>query len=386
MKKREIIKLINLNQTIRKYDNKLNSISTFYININELKEEFKELVEDFNVLQREIDTSRNIIEESKRAISLYRCDHQVRLEYSGCFINHSKCVLCGKEINGDNHYSDTIYNDVNRNRYTAMFSANFYDENAEYDVTGGYDIDDVYGIVLDILKDKNDEEDVDLVQEIKKLNLEKCEIDERKKEKQYYILIVSGSNKQMISNRGYITCDKIPISTKFAYCLTGIPRVNVEVFDNEDTFLSTEFKEKFEKNRSDNTRFVDYNTLEELKKKLDREENVPFDIIIDISSLYEYSIDNGQITSKKIDIDFKELFPDSYVIKIEDYGKISDKELLEILKEKFVTYNKSYGYIRKNKNALYARREDFYTVEDDAISTLDVNDACKNIRRVLVKK
>jgi len=385
VKKREIIELINLNQTIKKYD-KSRDTSMLFININELKEIFGELQEEFNVLQREIDTARKIVEDSKRAISLCKCDHQVRLQYSGCFINHSKCVLCNKEINGDNHYSSTIYNDVNRNRYTVMFKANFYDENAECDLTDGYYKDDVYKIILDILEHRDDEEEIDLVQEIKKLNLDKCKVDERKKDKQYYILIVSGSNKQMISDRGYITSDKIPISTEFSYCLTGIPRVNVEVFDNKDAFISTEFKEKFGKNRSDNTRFVEYNTIEEFKREIDREKEVPFDIIIDMSSLYEYRIDNGEIISKKIDIDFKEIFPDSYVIKIDDYGKKNNIELLKLLNDKLLTYSEAYGYIRKNRNSFYASEEDFYMARDDNIRTADIDDVCKNIRRVLVKR
>ena len=55
------------------------------------------------------------------------------------------------------------------------------------------------------------------------------------------------------------------------------------------------------------------------KKELDNEKDVPFDIIIDMSSLYDYKIDNGKIISEKVDINFKEIFPDSYVIKIDDF-------------------------------------------------------------------
>ena len=160
------------------------------------------------------------------------------------------------------------------------------------------------------------------------------------------------------------------------------------MFDIEDTFKSKQFTDKLDINKVRNIRCVSYETVEELRREIDNEKNVPFDIIIDMSSLYNYKIDNCKIIPEKIDINFKEMFPNSYVIKIDDYGSKKKIEILEILKEQLLKYNEAYGYINPAKHyfGVIDDEDDFYKVNGDSVGTTDVNDIYKTVRRVLVRK
>ena len=107
-----------------------------------------------------------------------------------------------------------------------------------------------------------------------------------------------------------------------------------------------------------------------------------------MSSLYDYKISDGKIFSEKVDINFNEIFPDSYIIKIDDFGVKKQKEILAILKDKLLSYNEAYGYIKPKKNySMYRKEEDdFYKVNGDSLGTSEVNDIYKNVRKVLSKR
>lgn len=181
MIKKDIVNLITLNKIVlenKKYE-------------DIVLPDYKELNSEFEILKKEIDTGKNTLQEANKMIKSYNCcNHLVRLEYS-CFLrNDSECVLCGKSFLGDCHVNGgTIYDDTNRNRYVVMFKGIFFDDDEIY-CCDGYDKNDVYDILLKVLEEKNDDDEIDFVQEIKKLNINKCRIDERRKERIYYILIV----------------------------------------------------------------------------------------------------------------------------------------------------------------------------------------------------
>lgn len=380
MKKREIVNLIELNKMI--------------LAGNRYKEivipKFDELNEELDILKMEVQEGIKKYEESRKKIKEYSCDHSVRFHYPGGFgyMCNDKCIFCEKVIEGDNIvHSNTIYDDVNRNRYCVRFTTNyFYD--CDFFCDNAYTEREVYDLLLNIIENIDDEEEIDFVQLLKNLNIKDCKIDERRKEKTHYILIISGSNKFSISEDQYITSNKIPLITNFASLFTSIPGIRIELMDNEDTFKSKQFTDKLDINKMRNIRCAHYETIEELRREIDNEKNVPFDIIIDMSSLYNYKIDNCKIIPEKIDINFKEMFPNSYVIKIDDYGSKKKIEILEILKEQLLKYNEAYGYINPAKHyfGVIDDEDDVYKVNGDSVGTTDVNDIYKNVRRVLVRK
>ena len=380
MKKREIFNLIELNKKI------LDGARYKKIIIPK----FDELKVELDILKREVEEGIKILEEAQEKRKQCNCDHSVRFHYPGGwgYMCDDKCVFCGKGFAADNvHRGDTIYEDVNRNRYCVRFTTNyFYDDDFYCD--DAYTEREVYDLLLKIIENIDDDEEIDFVQLLKNLNIKNCEVDQRRKEKTHYILIISGSNKYSISDRGYIRCDRIPLLSDFASLFTSIPNIRIELLDNEESFKDKKFTDKIDINKVRNIRCAHYETIEELKKELDNEKDVPFDIIIDMSSLYDYKIDNEKIISEKVDINFKEIFPNSYVIKIDDFDSREQAEILEILKEQLLKYDEAYGYIKPKKNYSMHRREedDFYKVDGDSLGTTDVNDVYKNVRRVLVKK
>lgn len=379
MKKREIVNLIKLNKKV--------------LDGNRYKKivipKFDELKDELNILKREAEEGIKVSEEAQKKIKECNCDHSVRFHYPGGwgYMRDDECIFCGKGFAADNvHRGDTIYEDINRNRYCVRFTTNyFYDD--DFYCVNAYSENEVYDLLLKIIEDLDDDE-IDFVQLLKNLNIKDCEVDERRKEKTYYILIISGSNKYSIGDRGYITCDRIPLISDFASLFTSIPNVRIELFDNEKSFKDNNFTDKININKVRNIRCAHYETIEELKKDLDNEMNVPFDIIIDMSSLYDYKIDNDKIISEKVDINFKEIFPNSYIIKIDDFGNIQQIDILKLLKEHLPKYNEAYSYIKPKKNYSMYREEngDFYKARDDNLVTCDVNDVYKGLRRVLVKR
>lgn len=380
MKKKDIVNLIELNKKILDGDRYKNIVIP----------QFDEFKEELDILKSEVEEGIKVSEEAKVEIKKYNCDHSVRFHYPGGwgYMRSDECIFCGKGFDADNIvHGNTIYEDVNRNRYCVRFTTNyFYD--SDFYCNNAYSEREVYDLLLKIIENIDDEKEIDFVQLLKNFNLNNCKIDERRKEKTYYILIISGSNKFNISENQYITSNRIPLITNFVSLFTSIPGIRIELMDNEDTFKRKKFTDKIDINKMRNIRCVSYETVEELQREVQCEMNVPFDIIIDMSSLYDYRIDDGKIIPEKIDINFKEMFPDSYVIKIDDFGSREQVEILEVLKEKLLNYNEAYGYIKPNKNySMYRREEDdFYRVSGDSLGTTDVENVYKNIRRVLIKR
>lgn len=380
MKKKDIVNLIELNKKILDGDR--------YKNI--VMPQFDEFKEELDILKSEVEEGIKVSEEAKVEIKKYNCDHSVRFHYPGGwgYMRSDECIFCGKGFDADNIvHGNTVYEDVNRNRYCVRFTTNyFYD--SDFYCNNAYSEHEVYDLLLKIIENIDDEKEIDFVQLLKNFNLKNCKIDERRKEKTYYILIISGSNKFNISENQYITSNRIPLITNFVSLFTSIPGIRIELMDNEDTFNEKKFTDKIDINKMRNIRCVSYETVEELQREVQCEMNVPFDIIIDMSSLYDYRIDDGKIIPEKIDINFKEMFPDSYVIKIDDFGSREQVEILEVLKEKLLNYNEAYGYIKPKKNySMYRREEDdFYRVSGDSLGTTDVENVYKNIRRVLIKR
>jgi hypothetical protein len=199
----------------------------------------------------------------------------------------SECVLCGQRINGDHLLNGTIYNDANRNRYYASFLGTYEDE--EDGLVKGTNEDTIYKYINQILIGKDEDEEIDLVQEMKRANIEKCNIIDNPFKKEYYILIIGGSNRKMISNGNYITSPSQDISLHLAYYLKGLPNTNVEIIDNPETFKLDQYHKYFPYGPSSSMKCVSYETIQELMKEVNNLSTFcPFNLIIDASNLNDY--------------------------------------------------------------------------------------------------
>lgn len=377
MKKIEILKLIEANEIIKKNsallsitrDKRFENISInkehWFPNIEELKDEF-------NILEEEIQNALNETNKSRKIIHDSICNHEIRLNYFCAFGNYNTCVLCNKSMASDNlvnwEYS------INRNKYCVnLISKHQEDDDGPYDIKNGYTIEQIHEIILKILIDKDENEEIDLVQEFKKLNLQNCTINEEKKVTENYILIIEGTNKQYIDNDSYITKKSLNIGIEFVKYFSALINNKVELMNNNETQENDELKKLFI-NNNHNLKFVSYNTTEELIKKLHEEIAIPFKIIIDLSELYEYKLDNNSISKEEFNINLNKIFPNSYIIRIKEYTKKSLEELSQFLKN-YQKINNVYAY--KNNN--------YYYFDENEIKSKNLDDTCNKIKRMLKK-
>ncbi len=375
MKKKEILKLLNLRKEYNKTEVLSKFSKHFFPNNVELKEEFE-------VLKKEQQAALELHENSRNEIEKLECNHEVRITYNNIFTSNSRCTLCGKSINGDNCLNGTIYNDVNRNRYYASFPGSYDDE--DYGFVQGVEEETTHNYMLSILEKYNDDEEVDLVSELKKLNLNDCTIYEKPFKREYYVLIIGGSNKQYISPDSYITSKSNSISMELAHYFTGLAKVNVEVIDSTETLSSKNFQDYFPHQYS-GLKFVPYNTYEELVKEVNSLVNFcPFDLIIDLSNLNKYDVNDNKISESKKDLNFKNLFPFSFVINMKESKNLSSKEMLQILKEKILEFDMVAGYSMDNRD-----KPKIYSLvkEDDILNeNNDIYGFCDSIKKLTLTK
>jgi hypothetical protein len=191
----------------------------------------------------------------------------------------------------------------------------------------GTNEDTIYKYINQILIGKDEDEEIDLVQEMKRANIEKCNIIDNPFKKEYYILIIGGSNRKMISNGNYITSPSQDISLHLAYYLKGLPNTNIEIIDNPETFKLDQYHKYFPYGPSSSMKCVSYETIQELMKEVNNLSTFcPFNLIIDASNLNDYQISNDTVNVIPIDFDLKNLFLSSYVIRFRQLGNDCNKK------------------------------------------------------------
>lgn len=375
MKKSEILKLIEAKKIIKK-NGALLSITRdkvvksllidkeyWFPNIDELKEEF-------DVLRKEVQSALDETIACKKYIQSSGCKHEVRLKYFGLFGGDSRCIFCGEIIDPDNCISFEY--SINRNKYCVDLVAKHQIYDDCDDVEDGYTEEDVYEIIIDILKDKKDDEEIDLVQEFKRLNLKNCRINEEKKVNENYILMIGGSNKQFVDDESYLYKKGLRVGIDFVKYFSGLLNTKVELIDNGEILESEDLIELSKDNY--NIKLTNYNTTEELDKVLLKQRNIPFKIIIDLTELYEYKVSDDTITKESVTLKLDEYFPNSHVIRIGNLSKMSLEELSNFLRN------------IQNRSDLYAYHGNkYYCLEEDEIKSDNLENTCGKFKRLLRK-
>jgi len=118
-----------------------------------------DLKQDLEILKNEVKEIENKYKNALNELESYECDHSVRFVTYHDFGATHKCIFCGKTIYDDN---DCI---------------KLNDE--EYKL--GCEFKTVFRIVKNILKDKDDNEEIDFISEFEKMNTK------RKRKIRYYI-------------------------------------------------------------------------------------------------------------------------------------------------------------------------------------------------------
>ena len=360
MIKKDILKLIEHSKRVINNSNQLSLIKDKILERNYWFPNIEELQEEFNILEKELNETLDKTIKSEQYIQNNCHNHEIRLEHYGLFCSDYKCIFCGKNIRGDNcvnwEYS------TNRNKYCVSLVAKYQEDDDYGYIKKGYTNEEVYEIITNILKDKLDDEEIDLIQEFKKLNLPNCKINEDKKVNENYILIISGSNKQYIDEESYIHKIGLNIGIDFLKYFKDLLNTKVELIDNSEILVQEkEIKE------NQYLKLTKYDTLAELKEIISKQKEIPFKIIIDISELYEYKIENNIISKESYELNLANIFPNTQIIKITNLTKNSLKELSQYLKTNTYVY-------QQNK---------YYYQENDEIKSSNLENTCVKIKKLL---
>ena len=320
MKKREIIELINANRTIDNNDPVIANIEdrSYYLPFRRTEGEWFPNIPDlnqyFDILKTEIKESLEESDKAKEDIKRIQCDHQVRLEHYGFITSDYECVLCGHHVSSDNSIS--FKDSDNRNKHTVTFIDKYQidDDDFGYTVKNGYTKEQVYTYILGILEKYNDEDEVDLVEEFSKLNIDNMTINKEKRKQEKYILIIAGTNKEYLNDSTYISNQyDLNVEDYYNYFISML-NTKVGIIDNSF---------KYDRSAS-KVEVKNYDTLESLSKSVDYFKDIKFDIVIDLTKLYQFEIINNEFKSNEYKLPLNELFPNSCIFSINESLKVEE--------------------------------------------------------------
>ena len=372
MIKKEIIDLIKSKQTIQ--DNrKILSMARFHKEEKEWFPRIEGLEKEFEVLKKEL---KEKIIETEKAKDTYNkiicnCKHEVRMNYysENGFSprNTCKCIFCNKTIYNDSHEKWEESININK-RYVKLLYRYYTDCDGFQDIykEDAYIEEDVINIINAILQNKDDDEEIDFIEEFGKLNLKYCEIENKKIRLEYYVLIIGGSNEEFINKSFYIKKFNQPTGLIFLDYFKDLLNTKVEFINNFDYIESETIKSR----KQDNVKLQGYGSIKKLKDILTEEKNIPFNLIINLSDLYTFNIDNNQLNAFKYHLNLKDIFPNSKIINIHSLSDNELKNINSLIKEQ------EYAYVKGNT---------FYHLEDGKVITTDFEDTCNNFRKILKK-
>ena len=365
MTKLELIKLINCIKEKNKltkikkliYERGINLYEedNYFPNIPELKNDFIILKREMKKLLKQLETKDKEFNEMTK-----NCNHEIRLVYYQLFGNSYKCPICNKNI------SDSDFDFTNKLRNHCVLLPNKYQYDSD-DIKDGYTSYQVYDIIINILKEKKDNDEINLIEEFSKLDLKYCDIKNNNVKNELYILIIGGSNIESIDKYSYFTSTN-NINSKDIYdYFKDTINIRLKYIDNEKVIG---YRSSV---RGDGTIAKEaYNSLEELTKILNAE-TIKYDLVIDATNLYKFKVENNNITTVNYDLDLKSIFKDSKIIKIKDFSKnkINDK---------------NNGLVNRNDLNLYYSNKIFYSVENNELVKYDNNEACNKIKMLTKKR
>lgn len=380
MKKMEILNLINAKKVIQKNKKLLSLITSKYDIL--LSEEhwfpnIPELSNEFDILKKELkealcETEQMIVEYNKLT---KKCKHEVRLEHSGIFNSrYYQCIFCGKNINGVNN--EKWEESININRRCVNLLYKYYcDEDGYEEILkeDAYTYEDIIDIIEKILQNKEMDEEIDLVDEFKNLNLKHCSINDKKLKLEYYVLIIGGTNKQYIDEKFYLSKINSLDSIEFLKYFKDMLNTKVALIDNS-SIINGNHCQKIQEEKNPNLKFWKYGTIKEFLDLLKEIEDIPFQLIINLSELYTYKIVDNKIIKEKYQLNLKEIFPNSYIINIDEMSNV-DIELITSFLKSHIDVDKQY----------LCRNHNYYYLEKDEIVETNLDGVCNIMRKVLKK-
>ena len=329
----------------------------------ELIPNIPDIKEDLEIIRIEIQNVLREVAKARKIIKDYKCNHEIRLTQYGFGTLHH-CVFCGKMICGENTRN------WEESKYRNSYCVNLDDCNQpDWDsgLSDGYKEADVFEIIKEIINDKDDDEDIDLVKEFSKLDLKRCEVKMEETKNEQRVLIVGGTNKKHLDEGSYITTKVSNIAEEIAKEFLGVIDMKVLLIDNEGNFAISHHDYDGLK-----TQVYDSSTsLEGLLRYYS--ENSKFDLIVDTSDLRSFIIKNGDVVVKKIEINFSKYFPSTKVVRVHDLSDLDKSTIEKTVKSG--EYVLSYLFDKDNE----------YYVEDDNVFSEKREKGFSRIRKEIKK-
>jgi len=347
-----------------------NSVEEWFPKIDALKS-------GFELLKKEIKDIIAIKKEAEEFLhNLYhdnKCGHFIKIsDYSyrrNCY--EDTCVLCGKMFFSSSIEKRNNIRDLNNKKTKSATFIGIEDITPSGFMTDeeyitNYTKEDIRKILLDVLYNHS-LEDIDIVDEVEKLNLDKCIIN--KPHNKILILMIIGSNKHYIDEYTYLTSKDYKDAKKIIEYFQELYNVAIEIIGDKESLR------EYEQN-NESIFLTEYETIQDLERELQYEQNIPFNLVIDMSRLFVYSEEGEGLNKDRYQLDLKNMFPVSRIIRIEQNDFQDDIKILTTLKQILVHYNEAYIDLEKK----------FCFLKDGQVEKINFTDTCKNVKKLILKK
>lgn len=136
-----------------------------------------------------------------------------------------------------------------------------------------------------------------------------------------------------------------------------------------ESFIKDEYLKKIGGLRN---KILKYYTIKDLKINLNALRYIPFKLVLDLSELYDYKIENGNVVASDYSLNLERLFPNSIIIRVQGFNiNKSDEEIKE--------------YLLKYRDAIVNRGNFYYYNSSDNVEYIDTNNMCKKLKKKLLK-
>ena len=323
-----------------------------------LKEEFATLKKELIEVRKKADKQKEI-----RDKIIKDCKHEVRREvsetYGFGYDIFYYCVFCGKRI----HKSPVWKESINVNNHAVNLLGDMYYDADGYPckVDGGYSKEAVYKKIKQIVKNLNDDETIDFIKEFTKLNLKNCTITDKKDKKEYYIMIIAGNNQEKIQDFNLFKPCNLKALDFFKYFSS--------ILNCKILYVSNKTNDEINKIKKENYNIIEtreYKSIKDLEYILEEYQEIPFNLIIDLSELSIYEVKDNKMERTIYDLELQKKFPKTLVYNFEE-----DKQQQKERDSHVITYS--------------LEDKKYHILEEDKYVTQDIEGTCLKLKRELKK-
>lgn len=277
----------------------------------------KGIKEELEILKKEI--TDVVSKKEKAEIFLNNecnCNHEVTICDVETRLNHyaDTCVLCGQEfwsstIHDSGYGIDTI---VRKSKKHIVFEGKSITGSGlfgdDYEYISYHTIKEIRDIIRSIVEN-NTSDDIDLVEEIKNLNLEHCIINNPKNKT--LILMIVGSNKFFLDDYSYMSHNYFDDYEKIIRYFKGMYNTVVNVLGSKESLKTLA--------QVPNSLLLDsYENLSQLETSLNYNKNIPYNLVINMSNLFKYEIKDNKIVTTNYKLNLDKSFKDTPILDIHD--------------------------------------------------------------------